>query len=128
MKVSKEIKVDVLAVAAIAILYIGFNFLKGTDFFDPSNSYYVVYTNVDGLSVSNPVKVNGYRVGRVNSIELLQQGEDTRMLVGIEVTDDLELYQGNSIPKAAGALLLAPITGNVMPITGTSMFVTTGRI
>lgn len=96
MKVSKEVKVGLLAVVAIALLYVGFSFLKGIDFFDPSNTYYVLYDNVDGLTESNPVKVNGYRVGRVGSITLLQEGEETRMLVGIEVSSELKLYE-NSI-------------------------------
>lgn len=93
MKVSKELKVGLLAVVAIALLYVGFSFLKGIDFFNPSNTYYVVYDNVDGLTESNPVKVNGYRVGRVSSITLLQEREDTRMLVGLDVSDDLLLYE-----------------------------------
>lgn len=95
MKFSKEAKVGILAVVAIVILYVGFSFLKGRDFFDPSNTYYAIYENVDGLSVSNPVKVNGYRVGRVSSIKLIQAGEATRMLVSMDVTDDLEVYAGS---------------------------------
>lgn len=95
MKLSKEAKVGILAVVAIVILYVGFSFLKGRDFFDPSNTYYAVYENVDGLSVSNPVKVNGYRVGRVSSIQLIQAGEATRMLVGMDITEDLEIYTGS---------------------------------
>lgn len=92
---SKEAKVGILAVVAIGILYVGFSFLRGRDFFDPSNTYYAVYDRVDGLSVSNPVKVNGYRVGRVSSIELMQSGASTRMLVGMDITDDLEVYEGS---------------------------------
>lgn len=84
-----------LAVVAIAMLYIGFSFLKGIDFFNPSNTYYVLYDNVDGLTESNPVKVNGYRIGRVNSISLLQDGGDTRMLVGLEISDDLKIYESS---------------------------------
>lgn len=95
MKISKEAKVGILALVAITILYVGFRFLKGIDFFDPTNTYYVQYNNVDGLSVSNPVKVNGFRVGRVNSITLQQEGEDTRMVVGLEISNDLELYEGS---------------------------------
>nr|WP_255651188.1 MlaD family protein [Cesiribacter sp. SM1] len=83
-----------LTVAALAILFVGFKFLKGIDFFDPSNTYYVVYENVDGLTVSNPVSVNGFRVGRVSNIQLLQEGERTRMLVGLDINDDLVLYEG----------------------------------
>ncbi|WP_224999364.1 MlaD family protein [Cesiribacter sp. SM1] len=94
MKLSKEVKVGLLTVAALAILFVGFKFLKGIDFFDPSNTYYVVYENVDGLTVSNPVSVNGFRVGRVSNIQLLQEGERTRMLVGLDINDDLVLYEG----------------------------------
>ncbi|AHM61906.1 hypothetical protein D770_18270 [Flammeovirgaceae bacterium 311] len=94
MKLTKEVKVGLLTVAALAILFVGFKFLKGIDFFDPSNTYYVIYENVDGLTVSNPVTVNGFRVGRVSDIQLLQQGENTRMLVGLDINDDLILYQG----------------------------------
>lgn len=78
---------------AIAMLYVGFSFLKGIDFFNPSNTYYVLYDNVDGLTESNPVKVNGYRIGRVNSISLLQDGGNTRMLVGLEISDDLRISE-----------------------------------
>lgn len=94
MKLSKEVKVGLLTVAALAILFVGFKFLKGIDFFDPSNTYYVIYDDVDGLTVSNPVTVNGFRVGRVSTISLLQEGERTRMLVGLDIDEDLILYQG----------------------------------
>lgn len=94
MKISKEVKVGLLTVVALAILFVGFKFLKGIDFFDPANTYYVVYDNVDGLTISNPVEVNGFRVGRVNDITLLQEGAKTGMLVAIEINEDLILYQG----------------------------------
>lgn len=94
MKISKEVKVGLLTVGALAILFVGFKFLKGIDFFDPANTYYVVYENVDGLTISNPVEVNGFRVGRVNDITLLQDGAKTGMLVAIEINEDLVLYQG----------------------------------
>jgi phospholipid/cholesterol/gamma-HCH transport system substrate-binding protein len=86
--ISKEVKVGLLALVAGTILYIGFNFLKGIDFFSPTKSYYVVYDNIDGLSVSNPVLVNGWTVGRVHSIKILQN-RGNRLLVRIEVNNDI---------------------------------------
>lgn len=83
-----------MAVVSLAILFVGFKFLKGIDLFDPANTYYVVYDNIDGLTVSNPVEVNGYRVGRVSGITLLQEGAQTRMLVSLDINDDLKLYAG----------------------------------
>lgn len=105
MKFSKEAKVGILAIIAIAILYVGFNFLKGIDFFDPSNTYYAVYNNVDGLTESNPVKINGYRIGRVSSIKLQQSGENTRMVVGFDINDELEIYEGSEAVLVDDGLL-----------------------
>jgi phospholipid/cholesterol/gamma-HCH transport system substrate-binding protein len=68
VKISKEVKVGLLAIVSGVVLYLGFNFLKGVDFLSPNNSYYAVYDNVDGLTVSNPVTLNGLAVGRVKEI------------------------------------------------------------
>jgi phospholipid/cholesterol/gamma-HCH transport system substrate-binding protein len=88
--VSKEFKVGLIAVVSIIILYVGFNFLKGVDFFSPTNSYYIMYDNINGLTVSNPVIVNGYSVGRVSRIRILQDRGNI-ILVKIDVDEDLIL-------------------------------------
>ncbi|MBL3656537.1 MlaD family protein [Fulvivirga sediminis] len=90
MKVSKELKVGVFMVFSIAILYLGFNYLKGQDFFSSNNKYYAIYENVDGLSVSNPVLVNGFAVGRVSRINLLQNHDD-QILVEMDISGDIVL-------------------------------------
>lgn len=91
MKVSKEFKVGLLAVVAMVILYFGFNFLKGIDLFQKTNHYYALYENIDGLTVSNPVVINGYNVGRVNSIRILQEKNN---LVAVEISIDSDLKLG----------------------------------
>ena len=70
---SNELKVGFLALLAFLILYFGFNFLKGNDVFSTSNIYYVTYDNVDGLTSSNQVLVNGIEVGKVKKVELLPE-------------------------------------------------------
>jgi phospholipid/cholesterol/gamma-HCH transport system substrate-binding protein len=95
VKITKEVKVGVLTVVALTLLFVGFKFMKGIDFFDPSNTYYVLYEDLDGLKASNPVLINGYQVGRVNEIKLLQEGATTRMLVALDIDEDLQLYQGS---------------------------------
>lgn len=44
------------------------NFLRGEDIFNRSSSYYVVYDQVDGLTVTGPVYLRGYKVGMVEDI------------------------------------------------------------
>lgn len=87
---SKEVKVGLFAIISGAILYLGFNYLKGIDFFSPTNKYYVLYKNIDGLNVSNPVIVNGYAVGRVSSIGILQN-RDNKIIVELDVDERVVL-------------------------------------
>ena len=87
VKISKEFKVGLLAIVSIAVLYIGFNFLKGSNLFSPNNTYYAVYDNIDGLNVSNPILLNGFTVGRVSAIEILQQ-QGNKLLVSLDITND----------------------------------------
>lgn len=76
--------------AAIAILYLGFNYLKGIDFFSSNDKYYALYDNVDGLNVSNPILVNGYIVGRVSDITLLQSSRN-KIMVELDIKGHIVL-------------------------------------
>lgn len=87
---SKEFKVGLLAIISGSILYLGFNYLKGKDFFSESNKYYVVYQNINGLNKSNPVIVNGFNVGRVSDIKIMQN-KNNQVLVELDVGGDIIL-------------------------------------
>jgi phospholipid/cholesterol/gamma-HCH transport system substrate-binding protein len=99
VKISKEIKVALLGIVAIIILYFGYDFLKGSTIFSKSNTYHVVYDNVDGLTVSNPVFLNGIQVGHVKDLELLTDRANM-VRVDIEVRKDLQL--GDSTVASLG--------------------------
>lgn len=75
MRISNETKVGILATVAIAVLIIGYSFLKGNDVFTNENTFYATYDRVDGLSVSKPVMVNGYQIGRVSKMRLQANGD-----------------------------------------------------
>jgi phospholipid/cholesterol/gamma-HCH transport system substrate-binding protein len=90
VKISKEVRVATLAIVSGTILYLGFNFLKGTDILSSTNTYQVTYPSIDGLTVSNPVMINGLNVGRVSAI-LLDQDHNNRLLVSIEVDKEIKL-------------------------------------
>jgi len=102
MKLSKEIKVGLFMVITIALLYVGFNFLKGIDFFSSSNKYYAIYQNVDKLTESNQVFLNGYAVGRVSDIEIQQQLN--RVVVELDINSDIVLTD-STIALLNGELL-----------------------
>ncbi|GAA4839008.1 MlaD family protein [Algivirga pacifica] len=101
---TKEIKVGVFTLIAGAILYIGFNFLKGVDVFSSENTYYVVYDNAAGLLESNTVQLNGFQVGTVRDIKILQ---DKGNKIGVEIAIDKALrLPKNTVAKLSDNGLL----------------------
>ncbi len=68
MKGKKEILVGLLFVVAAVLLYWGVNFLKGKNFFQKENYYYAIYNNVEGLTPSSKVTINGLTVGKVQEV------------------------------------------------------------
>jgi phospholipid/cholesterol/gamma-HCH transport system substrate-binding protein len=102
MNLSREFKVGLFMVAAITLLYFGFNFLKGIDFFSSSNKYYCIFTNVDKLTESNQIFLNGYAVGRVSDIEIQQS--KNRVLVELDIDSDI-IVTKSSVALLNGELL-----------------------
>lgn len=85
MKVKKEVKVGFLMILSISLLIWGANFLKGTNIFDDSRHLYAIYNQVDGLGTSNPVLINGFKIGQVEKIEFLPDYSG-RLIVKFSVT------------------------------------------
>ena len=83
MKISKEVRVGLFMVVSLVLLYLGFNYLKGIDFFSSTKKYYAIYENVDQLMPSNQVYLNGVSVGRVSRIQIEQA--KGRVIVEIEI-------------------------------------------
>ncbi len=87
---TKEFKVGLVIALAIVMLYFGFNYLKGIDFFSATNKYYAIYDNIDQLAISNPVLINGYPVGRVSRIQILQNRQH-KVLVEFDIESAIKL-------------------------------------
>ncbi len=102
MKLKNEIKVGVLAAAALAVLIVGYSFLKGNDIFSKDNTYYAIYNRVDGLTVSKPILVNGYQIGRVSKMDLQADG---RILTQLKVKKSYAI-PSNTIAKIISTDLL----------------------
>lgn len=82
--------VGIFATVAIVMLYFGFNFLKGIDFFATTAKYYAIYENVDNLQISNPVRVSGFAAGRVSNITIIDNDKHS-VLVEIDIDSKLRL-------------------------------------
>lgn len=68
MKFSKEIKAGVIALLAIVGFVLLFQFMKGRSLFTTDNIFFAKYDNVEGLTQSSPVSINGLKVGQVDKI------------------------------------------------------------
>ncbi|MFH0895247.1 MAG: MlaD family protein [Bacteroidota bacterium] len=90
MKVKRESKIGIVIVAAVALLIWGYNFMKGRDIFSHKRIYYAVYSNIAGLSVSNPVYVNGFKVGQIDDI-YFHPKQLGKIVVEILITDDFDI-------------------------------------
>ncbi len=93
-----------MAVAAMVMLYFGFHILKGSDVFSRTNQYYVIYDNIDGLTASNPVLLNGLNIGRVREIKLLQDRKN-QLLVSLDIQKGISVPSGSAAILADGGLL-----------------------
>jgi phospholipid/cholesterol/gamma-HCH transport system substrate-binding protein len=102
LKISNETKVGALAIVAIAILVVGYSFLKGNDVFSSENEFYAKYDDVGGLTVSKPVLVNGYQIGRVSKLKLQKNGQ---IMATLKINPDY-LIPDNTIARLESTDLL----------------------
>lgn len=93
---SKEAKIGVVTIVSLALLYIGINYLKGINLFQPANHYYVTFNNVKDVTVSSPVYVEGFKVGLVRSIAYDYSTTD-KITVEIGLDDAMKITQGSYI-------------------------------
>ncbi len=112
MKYSKEIKVGFLAIIGIMMSIFSYNYLKGINLFEKNRKFVIKYEKVDGLSVSNPVTLNGFKIGKVQKINF--NPENTReLLVDIIIENEVifpktsfaELYETGLIGGKAIAII-----------------------
>lgn len=103
MKISNEVKVGALALAAIVALIFGFKFLKGKDLFNHTPKLYAIFKSVGGLEKSNFVKINGLTVGSVYAMEPADENV-TAVKVTLSITEDVNI-PANSVAYIEGSLL-----------------------
>ena len=114
MKISKEIKVAILVLSGILLFIFGFNYLKGENILGSSRTFYAVYDNVEGLTASTPVTINGMPVGKVLETNFKGDGSG-KLLVKLLINSEFqfsknsraELYETGLIGGKAIAIIPA---------------------
>ena len=96
MKLSKELKTGLIAIFAIIGFVVLYQFMKGKNLFTTDNVFYAKYDNVEGLSVSNPVSINGLKVGQVDEIKPITTKDGKLHFVAKVTVDDTFEFSKNS--------------------------------
>lgn len=94
MKLTKEIKIALVAIVGILIMYFGINFLKGMNLFSTNNAYYMTFDDIQGLGASTPIYADGYKVGTVDGLKY-DYKENGPIKVKVDIVKDLRIPQGS---------------------------------
>ncbi len=89
MKINNETKIGLLAIFSVTLLFFGFNYLKGKSLFKKETHVYAVYQNVQGLTKSNQVIINGLQVGTIANVE--GDKDMKEILVTVNLTKDVNI-------------------------------------
>lgn len=112
MKYTKEVKTALLALVAILLFIFGYSFLKGKNWFDSSRTFYAVYNDVEGLTPSSQVTINGLEVGSVTNIGFLDNSG--RLVVTFTVDNDFP-FSKNSVAQIYGGGLIGGKSVAILP-------------
>ena len=75
MKLTKEIRIALVAIVGILVMYFGINFLKGINLFSTNNTYYMTFDDIQGMGASTPIYADGYKVGTVDQLDFDYSGK-----------------------------------------------------
>lgn len=112
MKFTREVKTALLAIIAIVLLIFGYSFLQGKNLLDSSRTFHAVYNDVEGLSPSSTVTINGLKVGQVTEINFLDQ--KGTLVVTFTVENDFE-FSENSIAQIYGGNIIGGKSLAIIP-------------
>lgn len=100
-----EAKIGLIVLAAFAVFVWGLNYLKGVNLLNPTNHYYVNFTQVDGLVKSSPVMLDGFQVGLVRDVRYQYNNPG-------HITIDLDLNTKLKLPQGSKAIIQSAMIGN----------------
>ena len=92
---TKEVKIGLTGIVAVAVLVFGINFLKGINMFKSGSGYYVEFENIAGLVTSSPVYANGFSIGLVRDI-YYDYNSLGKIVVEIDLNDNMKLPLGST--------------------------------
>ena len=113
----QEIKIALVAVAGLVALFFGMKFLKGSNLLSSSDTYYLVFSDISGLTESSPIFAAGYQVGRIKKIYFdYSHAEEIKVLA--EVDRKMKIPMGSTASISSDVLGNIKVTLNIAPHRG----------
>lgn len=100
----KEIKIGLVVIVSLLMVYLGSTFLEGSNPFKTKREYFAYYKNVNGLNVSNSVRYQGFKVGKVQAISF--DAEKNSWLVTFSVDVKTLQLKDSTVAMVASADIL----------------------
>ena len=113
---SRNVKIGIAFLVSLVMIYFGVNFLKGVNIFQKQNTYISVFDNVNNLNVSSPVLVNGYQVGLVNSIHMMET-DSLNLAVEIRLDKGFKVKKGSKLEFSSDFLGGSSVNLSINPYT-----------
>ena len=98
LKFTKEIGIGILVIMGTLMSVFSYNYLKGINLFEKTRTFKVVYSKVDGLAPSNPVTLNGYKIGKVQKINF-NSNNTKELIVDIVINNDVKFSKSRIFPR-----------------------------
>lgn len=110
MKISREFKIGVFVILVLVSTFFIINYLRGRDILGNENEYVAYYDDIQTLSVSSPVMIQGYQAGTVTEIDYIPETRSFKVTCSIDkkftipVDSKIALYS-TSIMGGKGVLI-----------------------
>ena len=125
LKLTREVKTAFLILGCILIFIVGFNYLKGSSFFDNDKIVHTLYDDVEGLVIGANVTINGLNVGKVKIIDFNENYD--KIKVTFSIRQDLA-FSKNSIAQLYEAGLIGGKAIAILPVYDSKNIVKDGDI
>lgn len=102
-RISKPFLIGIFTVAVLGGTYFGVNFLKSRRVFSDDRIMYAVFPQADGLEVSAPMLVKGYKIGTVDKVSF--DMETAEVLVKVIVNGEYDLPSSSTVEITSTSIL-----------------------
>lgn len=102
-KLSREARIGIFGLAVMICLYLGVNFIKSRNVFSKDNTFYAVYDQAEGIEVSSPVVIKGFKVGTIEKVNF--DIKTTNVIVKMTIRKEYPIPVDSKAKIASSSLL-----------------------